>query len=306
MTSKFAKKLSIPLIIILILVSCIIPSFGATTGTYEYNDFSLYDRDTSSLVTTGVFRSNTLSYDNMSIRIYANGTWTIAFNGVNSTATQLPCPSGKSLDTSEMGSNGAYVRINGNTIYFQPHEVQEYWYVNNIPTSPYYPAISIYLPYTVSGSNSNVPSDPTLYLSGAQITWSPSEYTAKLIYTSNNIWNGSHQVISNSITQPYNLNQEGYYKIALNYTDPATQEDRITSWSNTVHYVPSEEVTGPLNQMLNTVRHAFSILFNAVSSVFGFLGTMGSMLNGVFGFLPADVVTVYWSVVIIALILSLL
>lgn len=303
---KYSKGIICLSISLLIILVCSVNVFCATVGSYEYNDFILYNTS-GGVVDGGAFRSDFATSGEIGIRIYPNGNWTIYSGQNESTATVIPCPSNMRVDTTQLSTNGGYITVNGNTIYFRPHEILEYWYAYGIPTDPYYPQVYVYLPYATSSSGQTVPPTPTLTLNGNQLYWTSPDYTAIIIYTDDNVWDGTHTVISSSAQSPYTLSTNGFYKVALNYVDPTTQQVVHTDYSNTIMYERyADDTDNIFEKIWHTIMGGLAAIENSVSNLFGYINTMTDLLEGLLDFLPTDVVNAYWAVVIVGLVLTLL
>lgn len=300
---KHVKKLSILLIIILILASSIIPTFA--TDTYEYNDYLLYDNNNNnSSVNGGAFRSNNgtpLTSFTLFIDL-DTGKWQIT----GGSWVNVPCPSGKVLSSTGWSSTNTKVVVGSQTIYASPVTMTNTYAFYNIPASPNYPTVSVYLPFEVS-SSPLIPETPTLYItsnSGSkQLFWTPTGYTAKVLYsTDGSIYNVYETYVNGDRCTIY-LEESAYFRVQLYYQ--VNGEWRLTDTSNRVEftYDPSSDDNNTIWDFLSNVIDGLS---DAINSVKEFLITAKNAATELFSFLPAPVMVVFWACIIISLIFRIL
>lgn len=304
---KNVKKLSILLIIILILVNSIIPAFA--TDTYEYNDFILYDnKNNNSNVSGGAFRSNN-GTPLTSFNLYVDldtGKWQIT----GGTFVNVPCPSGKVLSSSGWSSTSTKVVVGSQTIYAEPITMTNTYAFYNIPASPNYPTVSVYLPFETSSSPS-IPNTPTLTIGystngNAYLRWTPTGYTAKVLYsTDGSLYNVYQNYVNGDQTTIF-LEESAYFRVQLYYN--YNGETRLTDTSNLVQFnydpsMPDDPEEQTIWDHLSTILDG---LTDALKSVKEFLINAKLAVQELFAFLPAPVMVVFWACIIISLIFRLL
>lgn len=290
------RKKHFILIISLVLIFVLaFTSFIFATDNYEYNDFDLYTTNGVG-VTSGAFRSNNSSMSEFYIRVMlGSGSWSIT-GGTNST---IPCPSGYELDHTTFSSQARIV-VSGHTYYFSQDEQTGHWFAGPITTYGY-PNVSVYFPYVaISG---NVPSTPVLSISNNQLLWTPPGYATRVLYSSTGT--GSYTVLTDNGSSPYTISEEGFYRVQLWYT--RNGETLITDTSNRVEYISSSSGsdTSLLDRIINFFNNLTVGIRNAVQTISQFLSNIGEVFNNIFAWLPYEVRNIFWSVVIVGLVLGI-
>lgn len=288
------------LITALLIFSISTVNIFADTG--EYNDYVLYNSSNNNAnVASGVFYSNDTTMS--SFTLYVNDVtqkWYIT----SGSQTDVPKPSGMKIG--DMSS--AYVMVNGNRYSFSHVTQTDFWAVYNIPASPYYPVVSVYIPF-VTDTGDDIPSTPTLSIDGKVLTWTPSGYEAKVLYSTD----GSiYETYRNSVSSADNsltiqLDKSAYFRVQLYYT--VEGETMLTDVSNRVEYtyIPDDPTDPDDNKTIwDYMSDLIDGLSNAVRTVTNFLESMKTFFYQLFAWLPEEVMVVFWAVIIIGLVFGIL
>lgn len=293
--------------------------FAATSGTYEYNDFNLYSTN-GTWYSSGALRSDNGSLDTFTITVNVNtNTWSIT----GGTTQPIPFPSGTSIYYTDRTTflQSAYAIVNDTRYNFSFVDNSGVFYLQNIPAGPYYPTVTIYLP-TSGGSGPSVPSTPILTFTDPNLIWTPSNYPAQIWFNATGQGQSTNITPStapNGVYPPYNLNLydtyetygEGYYYVRLVYDYEG--QTRYTEMSEGL-YIDSVTPSGggndgsndgPLWQIIryldnlrNSTKNAFNVIKQSCEEFFDFMSDL-------VGWLPQDVTSVFFAVVIIGLVIGL-
>lgn len=297
------KKFICLITAILIFSMAALPVF-ADTG--EYNDFVLYDAaNNNSTVSSGAFYSNDVS-PMTSFTLFVDPVtqkWSIS----SGSQVNIPRPNNKVVDTANFSSL-AKVIVNGTTYNFVSIPQTDSYAVYNIPASPYYPTISVYIPFTTQ-SSSDIPTTPVLSISGSSLSWTPTGYTAKVLYSTDgsqyNVYRNQVNPVENPLT--IQLDQSAYFRVQLYYTENG--ETRLTEVSNRVEYTyvaPDPEEPDDNKTIWDYLSDLIDGITNASRVIRDFLSEMRAFFYQLFSWLPESVMTVFWAVVIIGLVLGIL
>lgn len=293
---KYVKKYTIVFIVLLVsLYAFAITSYAGTSGTYAYNDIVIVDQNNNEIF-SGELRSNNPSLSSFTIWYNEdNNQW----NMTDGNWTSFPCPSGK---LPAITSSNSYITVNGNNIYPQRVSQTNTWAFYNIPASPYYPILVIHIYYNSSGDSGAVPYTPTLALNGNILSWSPTGYSAKILYSQDG---AIYNTLADNVTgSTYTIQDYGYYRVQLYYT--SSGETLITDTSNRIEYTANSGSTDNDNKtFFDRLSDIIDGLTNATQTIKGFIQSIGQLFTAIYEWLPPSVLTVFIAVIIIGLIMGL-
>lgn len=312
---KLLSRCLIPITICLILVISSIPVF-ANTGNYEYNSYVLHVAG-GNVVRNGAFWSDNSDMSSFDIYINtSNGYWNITGSTYSS---PVPKPNGYKLGS--IPDNTYYAEVNGTKYYFNHVTQTSMMVAYNIPAAPNYPVINIYLPYVVDDGSSGggggtnpepdepigIPETPILRISNgtsvSSLTWQPTGYPAKILYSSD-----GHEystVEDNVTTVNYLVSNEGFYRVQLHYT--VDGNNYLTDVSNKVECVLENEYEddGVLGAIWKLLSDIIDGIDNAISTLGQFITNIGEFIKTLVSWLPDEVSSVFFAVVIVGLVLGL-
>lgn len=302
------KRLSALILAFGIVISTVVYGYCAT-GSLEYNDYIVYDiNNNNAVVSSGTFYSDTggpMSTFSLYINPVIN-KWYITGGG----QAIIPSPSGKTLeDNYNVLTTDGGVVVGSNVYHFQIVTQSDWYVAYNIPASSQnYPVLSIYLPFSTP-STPVIPSTPVLTISGTQLSWTPSNYTAKVLYSTTG--QGVYDVYQTQVNGGQTtimLDGSAYFRVQLYYTEDGTT--KLTDASNQVYYQYTEPTPDDPDDENKTIWDYLSDIIDgidiATKAVRNFLGNMRGFFRDLFSFLPEQVMAVFWAIVVIGLVFGLL
>lgn len=292
------KKFICLTIAILIFSMAAFPVF-ADAG--EYNDYTLYDAaNNNATVTTGVFYSNNLT-PMTSFSLYVDdvaNTWNIT----DGSSVNVPKPTGKRIG--DMSS--AYITVNGIRYNFTHITQTDTWYISGIPAASNYPRIYIYIPFVTDTSNTKPPT-PTLTISGDVLSWTPTGYGSKILYSTDgsqyNVYR--NYVAATESSLQIQLEESAYFRIQL-YNTELTQLSDTSNRVEFTYVAPDPEVPSDDKTVWDHLSDILDGITNASRVTRNFLREMKAFFYTLFSWLPPEVMTVFWAVVIIGLVVGIL
>lgn len=305
-------KKSLIVITVLLICSfiCSAGIYAATSGSYEYNDYNLYSI-TNTYYTSGAFRSNQggpMTSFVIGVNVNTNQWWITGGEWTN-----IPFPVGITIDYTDKTSflTTAYITVNGNNYNFTTVSGDDdsgIFYSRSVEASPYYPTVSVYLPTT--GSAVNVPETPILAYSNGTITWNnPNYYTTEIYMSESSNLAGDLQGTVTGTSYKIREDKDGYYYVRIRYT--VNGQYRYTDNSNRVYasYVAGEDEGEQELEWWAKILKFFSDISNgfrnALSTVGQFITDIGIFIRQLVSWLPEEVSSVFYAVVIIGLVLGL-
>lgn len=300
------KKLLIGIITFALAISMsIAPVFCATSGTYEYNDFSVI-RIGGSAVQGGAFRSENASMSSFKIAVQIQqSSYQVKWQITGSSSwTTFPTPSGYRVDVGNFGSQ-AYCIVNGSRITFSYNSSSGTYVSGDITTSGY-PTVYVYCPY-VATTTSTIPTNPILSISGNQLSWTPTGYNTRVLYSSTGT--GVYDILTESASSPYTVTDDGFYYVQLWYTEDGV--NKLTDTSNKIEYNTSSSGSGDTGQggLLNRILVFFQSIVNGLNNAYNtiaqFFQTLGHLVSDLFEWLPSSLQGVFIAVIIVGLVLGL-
>lgn len=296
------RRFLIFFLLLILLLSFTVSVYASPTGSYEYNDYVLMSLN-GTQYSAGALHSNNSSLSSFTLIVDAvNNTWSITDSGT----VAIPFPTGVTINYTDRTSflQQAYVSVNGVNKNFTFIDDSGVFYCQNIPASPYYPTLYIYLP-TTGASSGSIPSTPILNYSNGRLTWTPTGYTAKVFYSATG--EGIYDVEAAAATgSEMVIGKTGYYYVALNYMVDGVSY--LTSNSNRVYGEvvynndPDLSIMDKILQFLEDIRTGMS---NALSVLSSFISDVGAFFNVVFGWLPEPIRIIFWAVVVVGLVMSI-
>lgn len=285
--------------LILTIVLLVLFSTCVFADAYEYNDYNIY-------TTTGVWvSSGALFSDNGNMSSFALNVKGISSNNPQMQITggswvNIPIPNGYEFNAQAF-SNSAYISVNGQHFDFDQDEQTGQWSTGLVITTNGYPNVDIYFPYTNNGTG--IPNTPILTISGNQLMWTPTGYATKIYYSATGV--GQYEVLVDNVYSPYTISNEGFYRVQLHYTHNGS--DLVTDVSDRVEYINSSSggdtnIIQKILGFLEDIRVSFA---NATNTIISFVNTIGTFIQNMFLWLPFEIRTVLYAVIIIGLVFGL-
>lgn len=308
-TSRFAKKFILSIAILLTI------SFSAAyayADAGEYNDYNLFS-SSGTLYASGAFTSDNLNLTSFTLTVDAvSNEW-----GITDGSTYvIPFPGSIQINYSSTDDRAAfltnsYVMVNNTRYNFSYIDNTGVFYCQNIPAGPYYPTVNVYL-YTEETSPTTPPSSPTLSYSVdsdgyTYLNWNSYQnnhnYSAKVDYKENLTDTPTH--LANAVYPPYKVEQTGYYTVALKYFDYNDNIEKITDWSQTIYVEYTEPDDSDDDNIIDRIDNIIDNLRESVNNVKNFVTDFTQIMADLISWLPSDVTTVFFSVVIIGFVIGL-
>lgn len=308
---KLFKRSLILFIVFSIVTISILPIYGSSMGTYEYNDYNLYSVS-GTRYSSGAFRSNNTSMSTFVLTVNVNNnTWSIT----GGTTQNIPFPNGISIDYTDRTTflQSAYYTVNGNRYTFtmvSADDTSGNFYSHSITTSGY-PVVNVYLPTT--GTSQMVPTTPILSTTSVNgnsdfITWSPSSgYFAEVYRSDSSALAGT--LVSSNAQPPFECSEDGYYYVRLKYSvDGVTN---YTDYSNRI-YVEAIDNSGTGDEeennwqkLLRFFDNIVTGLQNATSTLGRFISTLREFITTIFSWLPEELTAVFIAILVVGLVIGL-
>lgn len=297
------RRFLIFFLLLILLLSFTVSVYASPTGSYEYNDYVLMSLN-GTQYSAGALHSNNGSLSSFTLTIDAvNNTWSITDAGT----VAIPFPTGVTINYIDRTSflQQAYVSVNGVNKNFTFIDDSGVFYCQNIPASPYYPTLYIYLPTT--GSAVTVPSTPILSASDGWLNWTPSGYYTE-VYLSDS-QNLAGNLLRQGLTgdsMKVREGEDGYYYIRFKYS--VNDVDQYTPYSNRVYaaYQQAEgEEPSTDDKLIDFIQDIRNGMNNAISVLGSFISDVGAFFNVVFGWLPEPIRIIFWAVVVVGLVMSI-
>lgn len=284
--------------LILTIVLLVLCSSFAFADDYEYNDYNIYTVQ-GVWVSSGALYSNNASMSSFALNVKGIST-TPQMQITGGSWVNIPIPNGYEFN-SQAFSSSAYISVNGQYYNFEQDEQTGQWSTGLVITTNGYPTVDIYFPYTNNGTG--VPNTPILTINGNQLIWTPTGYATKIYYSATGV--GQYDVEADYQYSPYVVSKEGFYRVQLHYTHNGS--DLVTDVSDRVEYITSSSgsdtnIIQKILGFLEDIRVSFS---NAANTIISFVNTIGTFIQNMFLWLPFEIRTVLYAVIIIGLVFGL-
>lgn len=290
--NSFIRILSIIAILVLICTSIVM------ADTYEYNDVRIFvgnvQRTTIALTSNTYIGQNTDTYFDVAFYLSDNHI-KICNQGGSILDTGIEVTGISQVDATQDGNpltvtyiQNGYMGGNSGSQYGPTRLFRVYY------NTKYYDSI---ISLSINGSSVKLQT-PVVTQNGNSISWSPiANASGYNIMFKANAEDSFNRIVSNSTQTSYSFSNSGYYVVQAVGQGNFYNSD----WSNVieVEYDPDDQ------DILGFFQRVIDGLNNAFQTVSNFLSTIGNTFDSLFAFLPEEVRIVFWSVIIIGLVLSL-
>lgn len=179
--------------------------------------------------------------------------------------------------------------------------VSGYLRFNDIVTANF-PEVNLYVNIQGGSSNPVKLETPVVTVDTNLLSWYRINHATGYTIRFATDRNGSdNRIIENNYQgNVYDITETGYYAVSANGDN--TYQNSDYSGYLYAEYVENENTDGTILDFFNRVIEGLN---NAFASISSFLHNIGDIFDGLFAFMPVEVRSVFWAVIVVGLVMSL-